>query len=92
MSRRRLRLRDRFRVTSGVGFCLKAHLAAYEALMRATATPEAPRFVVPADRKWLTRLLVAAIVDAPDGLDLHHAQPSAAERTALAAEARALLA
>jgi hypothetical protein len=89
MSRRRLRLRDRFRVTSGVGFCLKAHRSAHEAATLATA---APWSIVPADRKWLTRLVVvAAIVEAREGLDLHHAEPAAAERTALA-EARALLA
>jgi len=38
---------------------------AYEDLIRATATPYAPWYVVPADHKWFTRLVVvAAIVDA----------------------------
>lgn len=39
--------------------------AAYEDAIRSTATPHAPWFVVPADHKWFTRLVVAAaIVDA----------------------------
>jgi PPK2 family polyphosphate:nucleotide phosphotransferase len=40
------------------------YMKAYEDTIRATATPWAPWFVVPADRKWFTRLVVAsAIVD-----------------------------
>ncbi len=36
----------------------------YEEAIRATATPHAPWYVVPADKKWFTRLVVArAIVD-----------------------------
>ena len=47
-----------------------AYMEAYEAAIRETATPAAPWFVVPADNKWLTRLVVAAIVvDALAGLD-----------------------
>ncbi|HEX8878221.1 MAG TPA: polyphosphate kinase 2 family protein [Phycisphaerales bacterium] len=39
--------------------------AAYEDAIRSTASPHAPWFVVPADHKWFTRLVVAAaIVDA----------------------------
>jgi PPK2 family polyphosphate:nucleotide phosphotransferase len=45
--------------------------AAYEEMIRATSTPEAPWYVVPADRKWFTRLAVAsAIVDVMSGLGL----------------------
>ncbi|MGE3309499.1 MAG: polyphosphate kinase 2 family protein [Limisphaerales bacterium] len=36
--------------------------AAYEEMIRHTATKEAPWFVVPADNKWFTRLVVAAAV------------------------------
>jgi PPK2 family polyphosphate:nucleotide phosphotransferase len=44
---------------------------AYENAIRATATPGAPWYVVPADRKWFTRLVVAAaLVEALAGLDL----------------------
>ena len=35
-------------------------MAAYDDMIRATATPEAPWYVVPADHKWFTRLIVAA--------------------------------
>jgi PPK2 family polyphosphate:nucleotide phosphotransferase len=37
-----------------------AYMAAYEDAIRNTATAEAPWYVVPADRKWFTRLIVAA--------------------------------
>ena len=44
---------------------------AYEAAIRATAAPHAPWYVIPADRKWLARLLVArAMVRTLDGLEL----------------------
>ena len=44
---------------------------AYQETIAATAAPAAPWFVVPADNKWFTRLVVvAAIVDALDRLDL----------------------
>ena len=38
----------------------KDYMAAYEDMIRETATPEAPWYVVPADNKWFTRLVVAA--------------------------------
>jgi PPK2 family polyphosphate:nucleotide phosphotransferase len=42
---------------------------AYEAAIKATATPFAPWYVVPADRKWFTRLVVAsAIIEALESL------------------------
>lgn len=37
-----------------------AYMAAYEDAIRNTAQPHAPWYVVPADRKWFTRLIVAA--------------------------------
>jgi polyphosphate kinase 2 (PPK2 family) len=47
------------------------YMAAYEETIRNTATREAPWYVVPADHKWFTRLVVAAaIVDTLGGLDL----------------------
>jgi PPK2 family polyphosphate:nucleotide phosphotransferase len=46
---------------------------AYEDMIRWTATPEAPWYVVPADNKWFTRVVVAAaIVDALAGLKLEY--------------------
>ena len=41
------------------------YLSAYEDAIRRTATPHAPWYVVPADHKWFTRLVVAsAVIDA----------------------------
>ena len=49
----------------------KGYMSAYEEAIRATATEHAPWFVVPADQKWFTRLVVAAaIVETLEGLDL----------------------
>ncbi len=63
----------------------------YEKTIAATATPHAPWFVVPADNKWFTRLVVvAAIVDALERLDLAPPPLSLAEAEAIAA-ARAQL-
>lgn len=38
------------------------YMHAYEELIRATASRQAPWFVVPADNKWFTRLVVAAAI------------------------------
>lgn len=47
------------------------YMAAYEDAIRETSRPEAPWYVVPADNKWFTRLVVAgALVDALEGLPL----------------------
>jgi len=44
---------------------------AYEDMIRATATPEAPWYVVPADKKWFSRIVVAAaLIEALGSLDL----------------------
>ena len=46
------------------------YMKAYEDTIRHTATPWAPWHVIPADRKWLMRLLVsAAIIDAIESID-----------------------
>ncbi|TXL81549.1 polyphosphate kinase 2 family protein [Vineibacter terrae] len=46
-----------------------AYMAAYEDMIRNTSTPEAPWYVVPADAKWFTRLIVAgALVEALERL------------------------
>ena len=46
---------------------------AYEAAIGATATKAAPWYIVPANTKWFTRLVVvAAIARALEGLDLHY--------------------
>lgn len=65
--------------------------AAYEEAIRATATQDAPWFVVPADHKWLMRLIVvAATVEALRALDLAPPAVSDALRASFA-EARAAL-
>ncbi|MCS6931276.1 MAG: polyphosphate kinase 2 family protein [Acetobacteraceae bacterium] len=67
------------------------YMAAYEAAIRATAAPHAPWFVVPADAKWFTRLVVAAAIgEALRGLGLAYPEPDAAQRAELAAARAAL--
>jgi PPK2 family polyphosphate:nucleotide phosphotransferase len=69
----------------------KDYQRAYEDAIRETATPEAPWYVVPADHKWFTRLVVAAaIVDALASLDLHYPKLSPAQKKALALARREL--
>jgi PPK2 family polyphosphate:nucleotide phosphotransferase len=68
-----------------------AYMKAYEDMIRHTATPEAPWYVIPADNKWFTRLAVAeAIVDTLETLHLSFPKVSAAERKELAAARVAL--
>jgi PPK2 family polyphosphate:nucleotide phosphotransferase len=67
------------------------YMTAFEDAIRATATRDAPWYVVPADNKWFTRLVVAAaIVEALEGLGLAYPKVDAAKRKELAA-ARTLL-
>lgn len=48
------------------------YMECYEDMIRHTAAKHAPWYVVPADNKWFTRLVVSgAIVDALEDLDLH---------------------
>ena len=68
-----------------------SYMNAYEQAIRATATEDAPWYVVPADNKWFTRLVVAAgIVDAMERLDLAYPRIDAKQRAELA-RARKLL-
>jgi PPK2 family polyphosphate:nucleotide phosphotransferase len=68
------------------------YMHAFEEAIRATASKHAPWFVVPADAKWFTRLVVvAAIVRALDGLDLAYPKVDSQKEKELAA-ARAALA
>jgi PPK2 family polyphosphate:nucleotide phosphotransferase len=62
-----------------------AYQDAYEKAIRATATPAAPWYVVPADNKWFTRLVVAeALAQTLESLDLHYPVVTEAERARLA--------
>ena len=64
------------------------YMAAYEAAIIATAAPHAPWFVVPADNKWFSRLVVVeALVDALESLDLKAMEMPAPDRIRIA-EAR----
>jgi PPK2 family polyphosphate:nucleotide phosphotransferase len=68
------------------------YMHAFEEAIRATAAPHAPWFIVPADNKWFTRLVVAAaIVEAVENLDLSYPKIDAAKKKELA-KARAALA
>jgi PPK2 family polyphosphate:nucleotide phosphotransferase len=61
------------------------YMTAYEDAIAATATPRAPWFVVPADNKWFTRLVVvAAMNDALNRLDLAFPDVTDEQRAALA--------
>ena len=62
------------------------HMRAYEQAISATSTKHAPWFIVPADHKWFTRLVVAdLVVEALDSLDLAFPKGSKAHLEALAA-------
>ncbi len=64
---------------------------AYEDMIQNTATKDAPWYVVPADNKWFTRVVVAAaVIDALDSLDLAYPEVSKAQRKELAAARAAL--
>lgn len=58
----------------------------YEEMIQQTATPEAPWFVVPADHKWFTRLIVgAAVSETLASLNLHYPKLTAEEEKELKA-------
>jgi PPK2 family polyphosphate:nucleotide phosphotransferase len=64
----------------------KEYMRAYEDMIRATATPHAPWYVVPADNKWFTHLVVgAAIIDAMENLALQYPKVDGAKKAELAA-------
>jgi len=68
------------------------YMKAYEAMIRRTSSPEAPWYVVPADNKWFTRLVVAAaVVDALESLSLAFPQVDKAKRRDLMAARAALI-
>jgi PPK2 family polyphosphate:nucleotide phosphotransferase len=70
----------------------KDYMRAYEDAIRATATEHAPWYVVPADNKWFTRVIVAsAIIDTLSQLDLAYPTLSKEKRRELAAAKRILL-
>jgi len=71
----------------------KDYMDAYESLIRKTATKDAPWYVVPADNKWFTRVVVAAaIIDALASLDLHYPKVDKTKLEELAVAKKDLLA
>ena len=69
------------------------YMAAYEDMIRNTATKRAPWYVVPANNKWFTRVVVAAaVIEALSSLDLAYPTVSEAKLKDLAAAKRSLVA
>lgn len=68
-----------------------AYQEAYEDMIRHTASAHAPWYVVPADNKWFTRLVVShAVVDVLKRMNLEYPKVSGAEKAALAQARRQL--
>jgi PPK2 family polyphosphate:nucleotide phosphotransferase len=68
------------------------YMQAYEDMIRHTATPHAPWFVVPADHKWFTRMVVASvIIDTLESLHLTFPRVDEAKRKELDAARELLL-
>jgi PPK2 family polyphosphate:nucleotide phosphotransferase len=68
------------------------YMQAYEDMIRGTATKHAPWYVVPADNKWFTRVVVAAaIVKTLGSLELQYPKVEPEKLKALAAARAALL-
>ena len=62
------------------------YMRAYEQMVRHTSSEQAPWFVVPADNKWFTRLVVAAaLIDALEDMHLGFPKISAEKRKELQA-------
>jgi PPK2 family polyphosphate:nucleotide phosphotransferase len=68
------------------------YMNAYEDMIRHTATPYAPWYVVPADHKWFTHIAVSyAIIQALEDLDLQFPKVDKERRKQLEAARQALL-
>ena len=71
----------------------KDYMRAYEEMIRNTATKEAPWYVVPADNKWFTRIVVgAAVIDTLSSLGLKYPKVGQEQLAELARVKKALLA
>jgi len=69
----------------------KDYMKAYEEMIRHTATEHAPWYVIPADHKWFTRLVVAeVVVETLESLRLKYPEVGQAKRKELAAVRKAL--
>lgn len=68
------------------------YMNAYEDTIQNTASKHAPWYVVPADNKWFTRVVVAAaVISALDSLELAYPEVGEEQQAELAAAKRALL-
>ncbi len=68
------------------------YMDAYEDMIRHTSTPEAPWYVVPADNKWFSRVVVAAaVIEALDSMELKYPEVGEAKLKELQAAKQILL-
>jgi PPK2 family polyphosphate:nucleotide phosphotransferase len=68
------------------------YMEAYEEMIQGTATKEAPWYVVPANNKWFTRVVVAsAVIETLDSLDLAYPKVDESKLKELAAAKKKLL-
>ncbi len=68
------------------------YMKAYEAMIQETATKHAPWYVVPANNKWFTRVVVAgAVIDALASLDLAYPQVDDSKLKELSAAKKKLM-
>ncbi len=68
------------------------YMGAYEDMIRETATEHAPWYVVPADNKWFTRVVVAAaLIEALGSLDLKYPKVARDKLADLAAARKMLM-
>jgi PPK2 family polyphosphate:nucleotide phosphotransferase len=69
------------------------YMEAYEETIRETTTEDSSWYVVPADNKWFTRVVVAAaVIDALASLDLRYPKVDATKQEELATAKKALIA
>jgi PPK2 family polyphosphate:nucleotide phosphotransferase len=68
------------------------YMKAYEEMIQETSTKYAPWYVVPADNKWFTRVIVAsAVIETLDSLDLAYPELDESKLKELAAAKKKLL-
>jgi PPK2 family polyphosphate:nucleotide phosphotransferase len=69
-----------------------AYQKAYEDMIRNTATKESPWYVVPADNKWFTRVVVSsAVIETLAGLNLAYPRVDDAKRAEISSARKALM-
>jgi len=72
--------------------CWDDYQKAYEEMIGNTSTEQAPWYVVPADNKWFTRLVISTVVvDALESLDLEYPKVDDAKRKELEAAKKLLV-